>query len=121
MIWDAPEPAEATPRLVTEIDPHVFVLRLTPDLPLSFFSVLHGFPSVIIETFGGGGIPAHMEQAVRALIADGTRVFLTTQCIEGGVYLHKYEVGRRAEAMGAVSLGMRTVEDALAAIMCGEL
>ena len=28
---------------------------------------------------------------------------------------------RRAEAMGAVSLGMRTVEDALAAIMCGEL
>ena len=84
-------------------------------------SVLHGFPSVIIETFGGGGIPAHMEQAVRALIADGTRVFLTTQCIEGGVHLHKYEVGRRAEAMGAVSLGMRTVEDALAAIMCGEL
>ena len=121
VIWDAPEPAEATPRLVTEIDPHVFVLRLTPDLPLSFFSVLHGFPSVIIETFGGGGIPAHMEQAVRALIADGTRVFLTTQCIEGGVHLHKYEVGRRAEAMGAVSLGMRTVEDALAAIMCGEL
>ena len=90
-------------------------------MPLSFFSVLHGFPSVIIETFGGGGIPAHMEQAVRALIADGTRVFLTTQCIEGGVHLHKYEVGRRAEAMGAVSLGMRTVEDALAAIMCGEL
>lgn len=112
VVWDAPAPGEGTPRLVQ---------RLTPDLPLSFFSVLHGFPSVIIETFGGGGIPAHMEQAVRALIADGTRVFLTTQCIEGGVHLHKYEVGRRAEAMGAVSLGMRTVEDALAAIMCGEL
>ena len=119
--WDTPAPEEGTPCLVQQIEPHVFVLRLTPDLPPSFFSVLHGFPSVIIETFGGGGIPAHMEQAVRALIADGTRVFLTTQCIEGGVHLHKYEVGRRAEAMGAVSLGMRTVEDALAAIMCGEL
>ena len=121
MIWDAPAPGEGTPRLVQRLEPHVFVLRLTPDLPPSFFSVLHGFPSVIIETFGGGGIPAHMEQAVRTLIADGTRVFLTTQCVEGGVHLHKYEVGRRAEAMGAVSLGMRTVEDALAAIMCGEL
>ena len=121
VIWDAPAPAEGTPRLVQRLEPHVFVLRLTPDLPPSFFSVLHGFSSVIIETFGGGGIPAHMEQAVRALIADGTRVFLTTQCVEGGVHLHKYEVGRRAEAMGAVSLGMRTVEDALAAIMCGEL
>lgn len=121
VIWDEPAPGEGTPRLVQRLEPHVFVLRLTPDLPPSFFSVLHGFPSVIIETFGGGGIPAHMEQAVRALIADGTRVFLTTQCVEGGVHLHKYEVGRRAEAMGAVSLGMRTVEDALAAIMCGEL
>lgn len=47
--------------------------------------------------------------------------WLTTQCIEGGVHLHKYEVGRRAEAMGAVSLGMRTAEDALAAVMCGEV
>ncbi len=75
VIWDAPAPAEGTPRLVQRLEPHVFVLRLTPDLPPSFFSVLHGFPSVIIETFGGGGIPAHMEQAVRALIADGTRVF----------------------------------------------
>lgn len=121
VLWDAPEPAEATPRLVTEIDPHVFVLRLTPDLPPSFFSVLSGFSNVIIETFGGGGIPAHMEQAVHSLIESGTRVLLTTQCIEGGVHLHKYEVGRRAEAMGAVSLGMRTVEDALAAVMCGEV
>lgn len=121
VLWDAPEPDAQMPRLVTEIDPYVFVLRLTPDLPPSFFTVLGGFSSVIIETFGGGGIPAHMEQAVRALIEGGTRVFLTTQCIEGGVHLHRYEVGRRAEAMGAVSLGSRTVEDALAAIMCGEL
>lgn len=121
VLWDAPEPAEAAPRLVTEIDPHVFVLRLTPDLPPSFFSVLSGFSNVIIETFGGGGIPAHMEQAVHSLIESGTRVLLTTQCIEGGVHLHKYEVGRRAEAMGAVSLGERSVEDALAAVMCGEV
>ena len=48
-------------------------------------------------------------------------MYITTQCAEGGVDLHKYEVGRCAEAMGAVSLGNRTTEDALAAIMCGEL
>ena len=41
--------------------------------------------------------------------------------MEGGVNLHKYAVGRRAEALGAVSLGTRTVEDAVAAILCGEL
>ena len=31
------------------------------------------------------------------------------------------EMQQRAEAMGAVSLGMRTAEDALAAVMCGEV
>ena len=31
------------------------------------------------------------------------------------------EMQQRAEAMGAVSLGERTVEDALAAVMCGEV
>ena len=51
----------------------------------------------------------------------GTKVYLTSQCMEGETNLHKYAVGRRAEAMGAISLGHRTTEDALAAIMCGEL
>ena len=59
--------------------------------------------------------------AVRDLIQSGTRVYITTQCPEGGVHLHKYEVGRRAEALGAISLGSRTFEDALGALMCGEL
>ena len=58
---------------------------------------------------------------MRALIRSGTRVYLTSQCAEGGVDLHKYEVGRRAEALGAISLGSRTFEDALGALMCGEL
>ena len=31
------------------------------------------------------------------------------------------EMSRRAEALGAVSLGTRTIEDAVAAILCGEL
>lgn len=58
---------------------------------------------------------------MRALIESGTRVYITSQCITGGVHLHHYAVGRRAEAMGAVSLGSRTTEDALAAVMCGEV
>ena len=61
------------------------------------------------------------KNVISSLIESGTRVYITTQCSEGGVDLHKYEVGRRAEAMGAVSLGARTTEDALAAVMCGEI
>lgn len=119
--WNESPQATGGPAFVDTVDPHVLVIKLTPDLEPSFFSALHGYPKVILEAFGAGGIPSRLEQAVRALIESGTRVYITTQCIEGGVDLHKYEVGRRAEAMGAISLGARTTEDALAAIMCGEL
>ena len=119
--WEAPPQAAGEPSFVAALDPRVLVIKLTPDLEPGFFSALHGYPRVILEAFGAGGVPARLEDAVRALIGSGTRVYITTQCTEGGVDLHKYEVGRRAEAMGAVSLGSRTTEDALAAIMCGEI
>lgn len=118
--WDVPAapPAPAAP---SALDPHVLLVKLTPDLDPTFFAALHGYPKVILETFGAGGVPARLEKAVRALIESGTRVYITSQCIAGGVHLHHYAVGRRAEAMGAVSLGSRTTEDALAAVMCGEV
>ncbi|MFR6188846.1 MAG: asparaginase, partial [Butyricicoccus sp.] len=120
--WNTPAPVPSgEPKLVEQIDTHILPVRLTPDLDPSFFSVLLGYPKVILEAFGAGGVPARLESAVRDLIQSGTRVYITTQCPEGGVHLHKYEVGRRAEALGAISLGSRTFEDALGALMCGEL
>lgn len=118
--WDVPAapPAQTAP---TTLDPHVLLVKLTPDVAPSFFGALHGYPKVILETFGAGGIPARLESAVRALMESGTRVYITSQCLAGGVHLHRYAVGRRAAAMGAISLGSRTTEDALAAVMCGEV
>ena len=118
--WDVPA-APPAPSAPAALDPHVLLLKLTPDLEPTFFSALHGYPKVILETFGAGGIPARLEHAVRALIESGTRVYITSQCTAGGVHLHHYAVGRRAEALGAISLGDRTTEDALAAVMCGEI
>lgn len=118
--WDVPA-APPAPTAPTSIDPHVLLVKLTPDLDPTFFSALHDYPKVILETFGAGGIPARLESAVHALIESGTRVYITSQCTAGGVHLHHYAVGRRAEAMGAISLGNRTTEDALAAVMCGEV
>lgn len=116
--WDVPAapPAASAP---DTIDPHVLPIKLTPDLDPTFFAALHGYPKVILETFGAGGIPDRLEDAVRDLIASGTRVYITSQCPAGGVDLHRYAVGRRAEALGAVSLGARTTEAALAAVQCG--
>ena len=116
-----PPKRDGTPRFVRDIDTEVLLVKLTPDLPPSFFNVLHRYPRVVVEAFGAGGIPRRLEDAVRSLLRSGTRVYLISQCAEGGVDLHKYEVGRRAEAMGVIPLGSRTTEDALAAIQCREL
>ena len=109
------------PYFVEKVDPKIVLMKLVPDLDPSIFDFLSRYPKVIIEGFGSGGIPQRLEKVVQKLIQGGTKVYLTSQCIEGETNLHKYAVGRRAEAMGAISLGHRTTVDAVAAIMCGEI
>ena len=109
------------PAFIENVDASVVLMKLTPDLDPTIIDFLGRYNKVIIEGFGSGGVPTRLEKVVQKLILSGTRVYLTTQCLSGGADLHKYKVGRRAEAMGAVCLGDRTTEDALAAVMCGEL
>ena len=109
------------PEFVDIVDSSFVVLKLVPDLDPSIIEFLRRYDKVILEGYGAGGIPIRLEKVVQKLILSGTKVYITTQCLEGEVDLHKYAVGRRAEAMGAVSLGHRTVEDAIASIQCGEI
>ena len=68
-----------------------------------------GHKSVIIETYGAGGLPAgEITDTVREL-AKKARVTITTPCI-GGTDLDRYEAGRRALDAGAVSGGMMSTE-----------
>ena len=109
------------PVFVEEIDSDFMVLKLVPDMDTSIFSFLEKYSKVILEGYGAGGIPIRLEKVVQKLMLSGTKVYITTQCLEGGADLTTYEVGRRAEAMGAICLGHRTTEDAIAAIQCGEI
>lgn len=109
------------PEFVEDIDSDFVLLKLVPDLDPSIITFLSRYKKVIIEGYGSGGIPIRLEKVVQKLIHSGTKVYVTTQCLSGSVNLDKYEVGKRAEAMGAVSLGYRTIEDAIAAIQCGEI
>lgn len=109
------------PEFVEEIDSDFVLLKLVPDLDPSIITFLQRYKKVIIEGYGSGGIPIRLEKVVQKLILSGTKVYITTQCLSGTVNLQKYEVGRRAEALGAISLGHRTIEDAIAAIQCGEI
>ena len=109
------------PEFVEDIDSDFVLLKLVPDLDPSIITFLSRYKKVIIEGYGSGGIPIRLEKVVQKLIHSGTKVYVTSQCLSGSVNLDKYEVGKGAEAMGAVSLGHRTIEDAIAAIQCGEI
>ena len=109
------------PEFVEEIDSNFMVLKLVPDMDTSIFTFLEKYNKVILEAYGAGGIPIRLEKVVQKLIMSGTKVYITTQCAAGTVDLSLYEVGRRAESMGAISLGHRTTEDAIASIQCGDI
>lgn len=120
IIGTPPAPAQE-PRFADLAEVSIVVLKLVPDLDPSLFDFLKRYDKIILEGYGAGGLPAQLEPAVRRLIASGAAVYMASQCFEGGVDLHKYAVGRRAEAMGMISLQNRTMEDAIAAMQCGEL
>ena len=109
------------PEFVDIVKSSFVVLPIVPDLDPSIFDFLSKYDKVILRAYGAGGIPVRLEKVVQKLISSGTKVYITTQCLEGEVDLHKYEVGRRAEEMGAISLGHRSIEDSIAAIQCGEI
>ncbi len=121
MLLNIPPRLGGEPEFVDIVDSSFVVLKLVPDLDPSIIEFLRRYDKVILEGYGAGGIPIRLEKVVQKLILSGTKVYITTQCLEGEVDLHKYAVGRRAEAMGAVSLGHRTVEDAIASIQCSEI
>ena len=112
---------DGNPEFVDKVDSDFVLLKLVPDLDPSIITFLSRYQKVIIEGYGSGGIPIRLEKVVQKLIHSGTQVYITTQCLSGTVDLSKYAVGCRAQALGAVSLGARTVEDAIAAIQCVEL
>ncbi len=86
-------------RRYTALDDRVIVLRLTPELRPSIFSLIKDeYDAVILETFGIGGIPDYdggaFQRAIFDWVDSGRTLVLTTQVPEEGLDLGVYEVGR---------------------------
>ncbi|MCM1991653.1 asparaginase [Oceanirhabdus seepicola] len=77
---------------------NVLVLKLFPGIdPKIFDFIKKEYKGVIIESFGIGGIPFEnfdITSKVKELIDSGVAVVVTTQCLEEGVDLEIYEVGK---------------------------
>ncbi|SDH85447.1 asparaginase [Alteribacillus bidgolensis] len=89
------------PVLETNLCPDVFVLKLYPGINKEIFQfIADHYKGVIIECFGSGGIPfyeVNLADEIRELIRLGVVVVLTTQCLEEGIDIDLYEVGRKID------------------------
>ncbi len=76
----------------------VFVLKLFPGMdPKIFDYVKKEYKGIVIESFGIGGIPFenyNITGKVKELVDAGVAVVVTTQCLEEGIDLNVYEVGK---------------------------
>ena len=113
----APVPPSAPFCLHETLERRVAVLRLYPGMsPDPITSCIKaGCRGIIIEGYGLGSVPTGDAEesflpALQLAHEAGCTVVLTTQCIEGGADIHRYEVGVRAAELGALSGGTRPIE-----------
>ncbi len=86
---------EAMPLIYRELNERVFVLKLTPEVNPSVFELLRAdYDAIILETFGIGGIPDMLHDAIFGWVESGRTLVVTTQVPEEGLDLGVYEVGR---------------------------
>jgi L-asparaginase len=84
---------------------------------MAWFPAPVGARAVLIQAFGAGNLPmdrADLQAFLRDCAERQLPVVVTSQCPHGGVDLSAYEMGRKVEALGAISGGLHTRWTALA-------
>ena len=105
------------------MDPGVFVLKLVPGTSARIFQALGDYCSaLVIESFGVGGLPqygdADFYEAVRAWIASGKMLVMTTQVPFEGSDMEVYQVGQRVKKeLGLVEAYGMTTEAVVTKLM----
>ena len=102
-----PDPARSV-KLVNEISPDVFLLKLLPGTKPELFDVLPslGYRGVVVEAFGAGGVHyLHRDilNKLRQLTGQGIAVVVCSQCLYERSDMTIYEVGQRLLDCGVIS------------------
>ena len=107
------------PRVYDSLSTHVIVLKLTPGLlPATFDLLRDDYEAIILETFGIGGVPDTLRDAIFGWVDSGHTLVITTQVPEEGLDLGVYEVGRAfAEHPGLLRGADMTTEALVAKTM----
>ena len=114
---DLPGRGAAEPDLAADLDPDVELIKVAPGMDPSIYSWLEGCSGVVIEGTGLGHIHTDHIPLVGDLVEAGTKVVMTSQCLEGRVCDRVYDTGRDLLDAGVIEAGDTLPETALVKLM----
>lgn len=119
-IWK-PSSAKGSLNLDTSLCPDVFLLKLHPGTkPEIFDFIKNNYRGVIIESFGNGGLPfegRNLLPKIEELVKENVAVIISTQCLEEGQDLYRYEVGRKVAQFNIILSADMNTEAIVAKLM----
>ncbi|OLZ41930.1 glutamyl-tRNA(Gln) amidotransferase subunit D [Natrinema saccharevitans] len=99
------ERGETDLEIAPDLEGDVELLKFTPGMDPAFLDVVEGSDGLILEGTGLGHVHTDLIPRLEELIADGTTVVMTSQCLEGRVCDRVYDTGRDLLEAGVVEAG----------------
>jgi glutamyl-tRNA(Gln) amidotransferase subunit D len=96
---------EASLALDDDLETDVELVKPTPGMDPAAWDYLDGKAGVVVEGTGLGHVHTELIPRLEELVADGTVVAMTSQCIEGRVCDRVYDTGRDLLDAGVVECG----------------
>ncbi|ARS90321.1 Glu-tRNA(Gln) amidotransferase subunit GatD [Natrarchaeobaculum aegyptiacum] len=91
--------------LANDLEADVELLKFTPGMDPAFLDVVEGSAGLILEGTGLGHVHTDLIPRLEELVADGTTVVMTSQCLEGRVCDRVYDTGRDLLEAGVLEAG----------------
>ncbi|WP_255148880.1 Glu-tRNA(Gln) amidotransferase subunit GatD [Halorarius halobius] len=85
-----------------DLDSEVELLKFTPGMDPAMLDALSGKSGVVLEGTGLGHVHTDLIPTIESMVDDGTRVVMTSQCLEGRVCDRVYDTGRDLLDAGVV-------------------
>ncbi|SNR24321.1 Glu-tRNA(Gln) amidotransferase subunit GatD [Halorubrum vacuolatum] len=88
-----------------DLERDVELVKFTPGMDPAAWDYLDGKAGVVIEGTGLGHVHTDLIPRIESLVADGTVVVMTSQCLEGRVCDRVYDTGRDLLDAGVIEAG----------------
>ncbi len=114
------EVEEENPTFYHELDDSVFLLKLIPTIePELLFYIFEKYKTVIVESYGVGGIPSYLVDTFKAVNKSEKQrnIVITTQVPMEGSDISVYEVGRRLDELNIMESFDMTLEATVVKLM----